>query len=103
MAETPKNLRSLKDEYVFEITWSDGDPVAIPFRYLRGRCPCASCVNEFSGERVVDVADIPVGIAVASGQLVGNYAVKIKWNDQHDTGLYTWEHLRNLCDQREWE
>lgn len=103
MAETPKNLRSLTEEHAFEITWSDSDPVAIPFRYLRGRCPCATCVNEFSGERMVDVVDIPVGIQIAAAQLVGNYAVKFTWNDKHDTGLYTWEHLRELCDQREWE
>ena len=45
MALSPKNLRAIRAYRVFEITWQDGVTVQIPFRYLRGRCPCAGCVN----------------------------------------------------------
>ena len=103
MALSPQNLRAIRADRVFEITWPEGLTVQIPFRYLRGRCPCAGCVNEFTNERMVDVEDIPEGIDLEAAQLTGNYAVKIRWNDQHDTGLFTWEYLRQLCDTREWE
>ncbi len=103
MALSPQNLRAIRADRVFEITWPEGLTVQIPFRYLRGRCPCAGCVNEFTNERMVDVKDIPEGIDLEAAQLTGNYAVKIRWNDQHDTGLYTWEHLHELSVAREWE
>jgi DUF971 family protein len=99
----PKNLRALRADAVLEITWSDDDVALIPFRYLRGRCPCASCVNEFTNERMVDVDDIPEGIDLVTAELSGNYALKIVWSDQHYTGLYTWKHLRELSTAREWE
>ena len=99
----PRNLRALRSEGFFEITWTEDDVVRMPFQYLRGRCPCATCVNEFTGERMVDVNDIPTGIELVSAELVGNYALKITWSDQHDTGLYTWQNLRLLSNAREWE
>ncbi|MBI1311735.1 DUF971 domain-containing protein [bacterium] len=102
MSAPPTRLKSIREEQVLEIAWPDGTEARIPFRYLRGRCPCASCVNEFTGKRMVDVLDIPEGILIDAAELTGNYALKIKWNDRHDTGLYTWEHLRELCDRNEW-
>lgn len=103
MADAPKNLKSIRAERVLQIEWSNDAKYELPFRYLRGRCPCAGCVNEFTGERMVDVPNIPEAIEIENAELVGNYALKIKWNDQHDTGLYTWEHLRDLCEGREWD
>jgi DUF971 family protein len=103
MSLSPQNLRAIRADRVLEISWPDSSTVQIPFRYLRGRCPCAGCVNEFTNERMVDVQDIPEGIDLEKAQLTGNYALKITWSDRHDTGLYTWEHLHELCSSREWE
>ena len=55
------------------------------------------CVDEVSGIRVVDVEDVPIAIAPTNVQFSGNYAIKITWNDRHDTGLFTWEYLELLC------
>ena len=82
---------------------ADDSKYEVPFRYLRGRCPCASCVNEFTGERMVDVGDIPEAIEIEAAKFAGNYALKITWNDRHDTGLFTWEHLHELCTGAEWD
>jgi DUF971 family protein len=57
---------------------------------------CARCVDEITGERIVDVEGLDPDVAIDDMQLVGNYAVKIRWSDGHDTGLYTWQHLRQL-------
>lgn len=103
MAVPPKALRSLREEGVLEITWPDGSSYKLPFRYLRGRCPCANCVDEFTGRRVVGVDEVPLGIEIVGAQILGNYALKITWNDRHDTGLYTWDNLKDLCDLGEWK
>ena len=103
MADAPQHLKQIREDRVLQIDWRDGLSVQIPFRYLRGRCPCDSCVNEFTGERMVDVPDIPVDIVIENAELTGNYALKITWNDRHDSGLYTWEHLRALSEAKEWQ
>ena len=96
MASPPLSIKSRQQEGVLELQWSHGT-YRLPFRFLRGRCPCASCVDEVSGVRVVDVEDVPIVIAPTNIQFSGNYAIKITWNDRHDTGLFTWEYLELLC------
>ncbi len=59
---------------------------------------CARCVDEITGQRIVDLEGIDPHIAIEDLKLVGNYALKISWSDGHDTGLYTWQHLRQLCE-----
>jgi DUF971 family protein len=54
-------------------------------------------VDEFTGERTLDVASIADDIRIDDMQLVGNYALRIGWSDGHSTGLYTWSRLRALC------
>jgi DUF971 family protein len=64
--------------------------------FLRGQCECARCVNEWTGERMLDPATIPPGITIEKMDLVGGYAVRVHWSDGHNSGLYTWERLREL-------
>ena len=93
---TPESIRAVQDERQLEIGWPDGRVDRLPYRLLRGRCPCAACVDEFTGRRMVDVADVPEQIQPVRLEYAGNYALKIAWNDGHDTGLYTWEYLADL-------
>jgi len=58
---------------------------------------CARCVDEITGLRILDIDGIKPEIVINEMSLVGNYALKIRWSDGHDTGLYTWDHLRRLC------
>jgi DUF971 family protein len=94
---SPTNLRALRDDRVLEITWPDGVVHRLPFRLLRQECPCASCVNEFTGERMLKPDSVSEDIAPESMNLVGNYALKISWSDGHNTGLYAWEVLRRIA------
>ncbi|HUG90512.1 MAG TPA: DUF971 domain-containing protein [Planctomycetaceae bacterium] len=93
---TPESIRAVQHERQLEIGWRDGRQDRLPYRFLRGRCPCAACVNEFTGRRVVDVADVSEQVQPTRLDYAGNYALKIAWNDAHDTGLYTWEYLLQL-------
>jgi len=95
MAFPPLSIRVRRQAGVVELQWAHGT-YCLPFRFLRGRCPCACCVNEVSGVRVVDVEDVPIAIAPTNIQFSGNYAIKITWSDRHDTGLFTWEYLELL-------
>lgn len=97
MSSPPTHLRALKNEGVFELRWTDDCNHRLPFRFLRGRCPCAACVDEVTGLRVVDVDDVPLDVQPAGMSVSGNYALKISWTDGHDTGLYTWKYLAELA------
>jgi DUF971 family protein len=98
MTTPPLSIKARQQEGVLELQWPDGVR-RLPYRFLRGRCPCASCVSETTGIRVVDVEDVPHEIAPTNLQYTGNYAIKITWNDGHDTGLFTWENLELLCKE----
>ncbi|MCA9079566.1 MAG: DUF971 domain-containing protein [Planctomycetaceae bacterium] len=96
MATAPTAVRALRSAGVFEITWPDGVVALYPFKFLRCECPCAGCVNEFTGERILDPATVPADIAPTAVEMSGNYALKIVWSDNHYTGLYTWDRLDAL-------
>jgi DUF971 family protein len=96
MSEQPKSIRALRDRGVLEVVWSDGRIHQIPLWTLRCECPCAGCVDEFTGERILNVEAIPDDVAPTSIEFSGNYALKIKWSDGHATGLYTWRRLAQI-------
>ncbi len=97
MDEPPQNIRAVTQDGCLEITWAEGHVGLYPFPMLRGECPCASCVDEYTGKRKLDRSTIPNDIVITNLELVGRYALKIDWSDGHNAGLYTWEHLRQLC------
>jgi DUF971 family protein len=91
MADAPTNIRVLRDDRAIELAWPDGGATRFPYRWLRGHCPCAVCVSENTGVRMVGVSDVPEDVHPSAVSFVGNYAIKIQWSDGHDTGLYSWE------------
>jgi DUF971 family protein len=95
----PASIERLPIEGALAVTWHDGLSARVPLRELRGQCMCARCVDEITGERIVELEGINPEISIEAMELVGNYALKIRWSDRHDTGLYTWSHLRRLCEQ----
>ncbi|MBI5369229.1 MAG: DUF971 domain-containing protein [Planctomycetes bacterium] len=84
-------------EGLLQWTWGDGHVSPFPLKYLRERCPCASCVDEFTGQRRLDPKSIAPDIKIARFEPVGLYAVRFQWSDGHDTGLYSFRLLRDLC------
>lgn len=96
MNAPPRHIRALKEDRALEIEWPDGRKFLIPYRFLREQCPCAQCVDEFTGKRILDVSTIPDDIYPENITFTGNYALKIHWSDKHNTGLFTWDHLARL-------
>ncbi len=80
------------------IEWRDGVVSHYPFLALRNSCPCASCVDEMTGEKVLDPKNIQQDIHIKSCDYVGNYAIRIDWSDGHNTGIYAFRFLREYYD-----
>ena len=96
MSDAPRDVRALRQKRRIELTWADDAIRRHSFFQLRCACPCAACVDENTGRRILDPATVPADVAITSMQLVGNYALKIVWSDGHSNGLYTWDQLRAL-------
>jgi DUF971 family protein len=92
----PRDMEWL-DKGVLGIQWSDGHKGVYPVRYLRQHCPCAACVDEWTGERRLKAEDVPILIMLQDIVSVGRYAFQFKWSDGHDTGIYSYSLLRQLC------
>jgi DUF971 family protein len=92
-SEPPESI-DVSPAQEFLIRWPGGVLATIPSRRLREICPCAECVEEFTGRKLLDPAAIPADIHPREISPVGNYAIQITWSDGHSTGLYTWQTLR---------
>jgi len=87
MQETDASLR---------ITWGDGVESNYTAPDLRRVCPCAGCVNEWTGERTLKPETISNDVQFADVEIVGRYALNFKFSDGHETGIYTFNYLREL-------
>ena len=81
------------------ITWADGRVCSFEAPSLRRSCPCAGCVNEWTGEKTLDDAKIPEDISLRHTSIVGRYALNFHFSDGHDTGIFSFGFLRKLSDQ----
>lgn len=83
------------------VLWDDGHESFYPAPLLRRECPCAVCKDEGkkpqSGLHLVAAGD-GARFTLRNVHPVGNYAIGIVWGDGHQTGIYSWEYLRALCD-----
>jgi len=99
MFDPPTNIRALQADQALELTWPDTRVDRLAYHLIRSECPCASCRNEWTGERMLDPASIRPDLKVESMQPVGTYAIQLAWNDGHSSGLFSWETLRALGDR----
>jgi len=85
-------------EDVLRIVWDDGLESKFLVATLRRACPCASCVDEWTGERTLDPLAVLDTIRPIEIEPVGRYAIRIRWSDGHDTGVYSFLYLRSLAE-----
>jgi len=74
----------------------DSKELIVSHKKLRLNCPCAVCVDEMSGKRMIDEGSIRQDIAPKSIIPLGNYAIAVTWNDGHSSGIYPYSLLINL-------
>ena len=80
-----------------QIAWTDGRTCTFPYRYLRLQCACASCIEEMTGRKLLNVASVPNDIIAVEYIPVGKYALQFLWSDGHETGIYPFEMLLRLA------
>ena len=86
-------------EGALRVTWADGRVCRYGAAALRRACPCAQCVNEWTGERVLRPESVAEDLTIADLDLVGRYALNFRWSDGHETGIYSFRYLRELCEK----
>lgn len=90
--ETLKQL----DKQTLSIAWKDGHESRLAVRVLRLKCPCAQCIDEMTGEVLLKDEQVAADICPINIEPVGHYALRFRWSDGHDTGIYTFERIRAL-------
>ena len=93
-APWPIELRLKKAEKQLEVSFDDGKKFSLPAEYLRVESPSAEVQGHGPGEKIIVAGRAHVGIMDL--EPVGNYAVRIKFDDLHDTGIYSWDYLYQL-------
>ena len=95
-ATTPTKIKKLNPTEIL-ILWADGHETRHVAAVLRRMCPCATCRDEMTGERLVLPMHIPDNLEFAKIELVGQYALQFHFSDSHSTGIFSFEYLRELC------
>ena len=83
------------------ITWADERVCHYTAPALRRACPCAQCVNEWTGQRTLKPEAVSDSIQINDIAIVGRYALSFIWSDGHETGIYSFRYLRELCEEGE--
>lgn len=107
---TPTRLHLKKDQQL-EVDWADGRKCVYTISYLRSLCPCAQCRLVRDGNDPHDISPAPKvkplltilpgnysgALTVTHAELVGKYAIKLVFSDEHDSGIFSFEYLREIC------
>ena len=96
---TPTNIALHQTSKILELTWPDGVSHKLSCEYLRVSSPSAEVRGHGIGQETLQLGKENVNIKAI--EPVGNYAVKLVFDDNHDSGLYSWDLLRNLGDNYE--
>ena len=94
----PREIIEESDAEV-SIKWSDDALTRYRAADLRRHCPCAGCVHEWTGEKILKVESIADDLTFSSISIVGRYALNFNFSDGHDTGIFTFNYLRQLSEK----
>jgi DUF971 family protein len=90
----PTAIRLRRASRVLEISFPEGEHYSLTFEYLRAHSPSAEVQGHGPGQDVLQIAK--ENVELLRVEPVGHYAVRLVFDDGHDTGLYTWRYLREL-------
>lgn len=94
MNDTP-NLLKFEPFSPFEayLEWANGERYRLSYEELRYQCPCAHCVDEHTGRRMLKREQVSKEVRVKGAHPVGRYALQIQFSDGHGTGIYPFDSL----------
>ena len=79
------------------VVWADGHESLYSHRTLRETCECASCVDEWTREPILDPNSLPESLRVVAAEPTGRYGLNLKFSDGHATGIWSLERLRSTA------
>lgn len=94
----PLDIKIRTESRIVEITFDDGSRFELPFEYLRVFSPSAEVKGHGGGEGILQTGKQNVGITGV--EPIGNYAIRLVFDDGHNTGLYSWNLLYELGRDR---
>ena len=78
------------------IEWSDSTQSRYNALQLRRACPCAGCINEWTGEKTLNEGEVAQDIYFTHISIVGRYALNFHFSDAHETGIFSFAYLKEL-------
>lgn len=99
----PTNIKFRKQSQQLEISYANGEQFSLNSEFLRVHSPSAEVRGHGAGQETLQTGKLKVEITELIP--VGNYALQLVFSDGHDSGIFSWTYLRELCDQQEdlWE
>jgi DUF971 family protein len=101
----PTQIKLLVDDVTrvesLSLSWVDGHVGKTTLRTLRDNCPCAGCQGEtvlLKTYAPMPSPELPGKYKLVGANQVGSYALALSWADGHQTGIYTWDNLRAMCE-----
>jgi len=94
MTEQPTDITLHQKSKLLEVTFEDGANFKLPFEFLRVYSPSAEVRGHGPDQKVLQTGKI--NVSLVGVEPVGSYALKLVFDDGHDTGLYSWEYLYDL-------
>jgi DUF971 family protein len=94
----PSNIQQIGNELA--VQWNDGAESYFELAFLRRACPCAACGGEPDVLGNIFKPDVNYGeksFELSGFNVVGGYALQLRWGDGHETGLYSFTYLRRLA------
>jgi DUF971 family protein len=99
MENAPTEIRLRRGSRMLTVSFADGASFDLPFEYLRVYSPSAEVIGHGPGQETLQTGKEEV--VVTTIEPVGQYAVRLVFDDGHDTGLYRWDYLRQLGEEHE--
>lgn len=95
----PNKIKVGKEKNLI-IEWENNTNISLSLEKLRKFCPCATCIAEREKQSVNYIPILHESqIKTSKIEIIGNYAIKITWQDGHDTGIYEFPFLINLANE----
>lgn len=97
--QPPSEIRLRRQSRLLEVAFSDTERYEFPFEFLRVHSPSAEVKGHGPGQETLVLGKQDVGVTAI--EPVGQYAIRLVFDDGHDTGLYSWKYLRELGQQQD--
>lgn len=100
MTKQPSLVRKIfqKDNHSFTIEWNDGCTVSYRLSDLQKLCPCAACIDEVTGKRILDINSVKENLKAIRISSVGRYALRIQFSSGCSNGIYDFDFLRKMSE-----